>query len=1511
MTTPRNALRPLLHRLGATGPSRVRTSKGSSTSAIKATTGVHQGPPTAAITFTRNNNCVSRHENAGKQERKGNHLAKLRSLIPTILVSLLALCLAPSVASASFTRPFERQIFRSEEPIAIPCTEAEAKAASSPCFSPNGPGGVAVNSADDLLVGNLNDDLLDEFEPAAASNKPIPLTPEFKTNVSPGDLAVETATSGDIYVTEPSGTSSIEVYSSAGHLEQTWTGFDAPQIAIDNSPKVDSARDESSCETGLLSLDECYVYVATRSESGGIEKFNSKGEAQPFSCTAAECDYVGEGENEGKKTGVRNKITGTPGEPTTNREGYEGETVAVDPSGDIYAAGVNEPHVHEYAPSGKYLKTISLQSPEVPTGWDEGRVGSIHGIAVDPVSGHLLVSLGSGGVGQVGAIDEFDVETGKYVAQLTQTGEGAPLHGPGAIAVDSLGDLYVADQEAHAVDVWGPGAYYPTIALTAASERTGTSAVLNGSLNPEQASNEHKAPLTACYFQYTEEAVYVQALANKEEGGFPKANVKVTEAPCVPDAAELQKAVEKEEKTYPVHAGVGALTAGVAYRYRLVATTQEGSVTKGGTAHSEALAFTAPHAPRIESASAANLSSTFADLHAQIDPLGANTSYHFEYLTAAAFTADGESFSGADPATSVPVPDEPLGAGGPTGSALESVEQHVGGLAPDTSYHFRVVAVNECEAGRQCVTEGADDTFTTLPAALSGPPDNRAYELVTPADKQGGSDLFALPETDGESANRDVGAPAQSGEGFALETLSPFGSFPFAVSDQDLFARNVSRGGWEPTSLALPSLGVQTGLQPAIFDPVDLSRVAFTDGVGSETGEEGDRSVDLVGPVGAQEPCNGAVSLLQAVSTGCDIELHHDPPIRSSEPGANLAALASTTVAGASRDLSHVVLESEIANVCPGSEGVNHGHLLCEWSGGYEQGTLADGEPGPVPTLTLVNEKQGKPVSECGAVIGGYGDPDGAAAGSAYRAVSAEGSRVFFTAPDPRATEAGLNAGKEGKEGCWNPEQERLEGKPPKNAPQLYMRANGETTEISAPEEGVTVPTDGDYPATYVGASADGSRVFFATKTELTADDHGIHDLELYEYDTETATLTRISAGESGHEAAEVVTVYAVAAQGTAVYFTADGVLAGNEGPDGSHASPGGCHLAGSTGPCNLYRYQPVTATRAAKISFVARVNEHDVSHTGSGTGIVPRGEDLRAYATPDGRYLLFDTREDLTGYSTAGCVAYSQQCMELYRYDAQAAEAGEPAVVCVSCDPSGAAPVSNAKFARSAQETPSAGPVRAMSDNGQYVFFDSRDALVSGASNGQLDVYEWHEDPLTQRSAVSLLGSGTDAGPSFFLGYAPNEYTNSHGEQVKVEAGNVFIGTHAQLSPQDTNSVGDIYDARACEPQSPCIQPPIEETAQCLAGECQKPPPLPLFQTPATNTLTSSGNTATAPPPAVKKKTAAQLRAEKLAKALETCRKEKSKAKRKTCEAAAQKKYGATKAKKKAKKSNHGRAKS
>jgi hypothetical protein len=375
--------------------------------------------------------------------------------------------------------------------------------------------------------------------------------------------------------------------------------------------------------------------------------------------------------------------------------------------------------------------------------------------------------------------------------------------------------------------------------------------------------------------------------------------------------------------------------------------------------------------------------------------------------------------------------------------------------------------------------------------------------------------------------------------------------------------------------------------------------------------------------------------------------------------------------------------------------------------------------------------------------------------------------------------------------------------------------------------------------------------VFFVTRTWMTENHPEGHDVELYECEIREepngegepqfgCRLSRVSvpvheAGTPGAgqpdpaASANVFMAPVVSANGAAVYFAASGALA-----EGVSTYP---PITGEGGnPINVYRYD----TASGSTSYIARIAEADSEHPAECQSRVEGGAGpctvTNWYATPDGRFLLFGSSLPVGGDNTlaGGCAERSLpgtqgvgdgRCLELYRYDAQAAEDGLQAVVCVSCGSSAADAAGSAEFARSRPGAPALGAVRAMSDDGEFVFFDSQGALVPGATNHTLDVYQWHEDLATHARSVSLIGSGGDSAPTFFLGYSPNPFART--VQAR-EGGNVFIGTHARLAPQDTDVVGNIYDARICEPESPCIQPPAGETAQCEGGSCQTPPAAP-----------------------------------------------------------------------------------
>ena len=130
---------------------------------------------------------------------------------------------------------------------------------------------------------------------------------------------------------------------------------------------------------------------------------------------------------------------------------------------------------------------------------------------------------------------------------------------------------------------------------------------------------------------------------------------------------------------------------------------------------------------RAGSVSAAQVSATSAELRAVIDPTGADTRYRFEYGPASC------AVSACSEAPAAPGTDIGQGFGD------QPAAEQVGGLSPDTTYHVRVIAENEFASGAGAVVSEERSFVTTAPAAAAALPDDRAWELVSPPEKHGGS----------------------------------------------------------------------------------------------------------------------------------------------------------------------------------------------------------------------------------------------------------------------------------------------------------------------------------------------------------------------------------------------------------------------------------------------------------------------------------------------------------------------------------------------------------------------------------------------------------------------------------------------------------------------------------------------------------------------------------------------------------------------------------------------------
>ncbi|MGN6190089.1 MAG: hypothetical protein ACTHOE_14435 [Conexibacter sp.] len=145
----------------------------------------------------------------------------------------------------------------------------------------------------------------------------------------------------------------------------------------------------------------------------------------------------------------------------------------------------------------------------------------------------------------------------------------------------------------------------------------------------------------------------------------------------------------------PVRADLAGLTPGTTYHYRVIATNADGTTV--GADRTFRTTGTAPPPPPAPSATTggADVNGASATLSGSVNPNGVASSYYFQFGTTANY---GEQTP-------------PQSAG--SGSSAFSVSGSLSGLAANTTYHYRLVAVGPNGA----ISIGADKTFATAGAA--------------------------------------------------------------------------------------------------------------------------------------------------------------------------------------------------------------------------------------------------------------------------------------------------------------------------------------------------------------------------------------------------------------------------------------------------------------------------------------------------------------------------------------------------------------------------------------------------------------------------------------------------------------------------------------------------------------------------------------------------------------------------------------------------------------------------
>jgi hypothetical protein len=1357
---------------------------------------------------------------------------RLRSIVAASLCALAGLlALATASASAHLAHPYICQITASSTPSSSECNLVGNVVPGGALGRPND---VAVDGSGQVYVSDGEKKVIDVFDAAGNFTRQLTGTSPSAPFNEPWGLTLDG--SNDLWTADV-GPGLMDKFSSAGSFlaqgtgEGHWTtGFQTQSVAFSDASNhlyvADSNRDDlwvlnadgtyNSDITGPWGSGCCFIYAAADNSAGP-----GRGDI-----------YVSSGPR-----GV----------------------FRVDSAGAAAA----------FSGSASYISGAQL------TGTPEGSFGELGGVTVDSAGNLYVLDRERGG-----AVDEFN-SAGVFVARTSGLSTPSGFIGPNGLAVSPTGDLYVTSQGSPAtVDVFGPLAELPGVAIEPAASVEAGGARLNGLVNPENAG------AATCQFQWGTTTTYGHT------------------APCsagVPNGAS----------PVAVSAQLSGLQANTTYHYRLTATNANGLESSADET------FTTPGPPLVDGESAEvvpakKIGQTSATLQAQVTPDKRATTYSFEYGETPAYgssaptvpasigasgspvsvpatqvsglkigttyhyrvvasneygTVDGpdQTFTtlptllldgeGASTVTassatieaqlnplgsdvryhleyglsaaygsSAPVPDGDAGAG----ESDTRVYLHLQGLPASTTYHYRLVAVS-APAGKPVTVTGPDQTFTTqATGATLTQPDGRQWEMVSPPNKQG-SGIFALGYEQGD----DIQASA-AGNGITYGADSPFAVNPAGSRSLEVTQVISSRrapDSWETADITTAHNEPPGG--PAIGQSAEYKLFSS------------DLSLGLVQPVGPEKTlylreADGSYKAL-VTPAGVPSGTNFDGEVR---------------FISASPDLSHVIVQSHVA--LASGEPAEGG--LYEWAAGRLQLVSV------LPT--------GEPTTE--AYLGDRGFELG---GVTRHAISDDGSHIV-----------------------WED-----------NAGNYYLRdmTRKETVKVNAAQQGL--PETGG-TSHYRTANSEGTRVFLTSDRRLTVDstaESGSEDLYVFEVisgpsEPLAGKLTDLTVDSSVGQSAGVQGVIGASEDGSYVYFVAGGLL----GDAAAHRVAGGHYLY-------MEHYDTGAKVWTAP-KLVAALSAEDSPTWGSGeTENLTR---MTSRVSPNGRYLTFMSDRSLTGYENQDANSDVPD-EEVFLYDVSTGR-----VVCASCDPTGGRPVGLlvgglfderlVDYTRELWENRwLAGNVpgwttkdtasalyqsRYLSDSGR-LFFNSADALVPADVNGKADVYEYEPDgvgscqgPSHGQSAsvvfdesvggcIALISSGTSSEESAFM-------------DASETGGDVFFLTLSQLSPSDYDTSIDLYDAHECTTAAPCAPPAALTPPPCTTGDACKVAPTPqptLFGAPSSETFSGAGNIAPSVPGSAKPKSKSKSKTQVLAKALKACRKQ-SRSRRAGCERRAREKYGA-----------------
>jgi|GEM_PF-3979398 len=597
---------------------------------------------------------------------------------------------------------------------------------------------------------------------------------------------------------------------------------------------------------------------------------------------------------------------------------------------------------------------------------------------------------------------------------------------------------------------------------------------------------------------------------------------------------------------------------------------------------------------------------------------------------------------------------------------------------------------------------GAYATPAAPPKAtgVSGLPDGRVFEQVSPANKYGNEVIgnfglaLAFAETDGQaivySGTGALGEEASNGSshvqvsrrttnGWTTRSATPIG------------APGTGEGGLENTSL------VANQVTAFAVARADLAHFAFiTWGRGAFVGSPDRRGLDnnffMEGPNPLVEPEWVARSLVAGAVDG-EVETE----------GFN-----ELFPVGASPDLKTLYFFYE-GGLFPGASRLYE----------YRDGVLSDA--GVLPA----GESPGGEGSASWAIpaaqpfverkeFRGYTAPS-----SLDNQVSADGSHLLFTRRDAAGTlELYVRVtAPDGSHRTLLVSRSQLPEHMGEAAPEGPLAMPSTVAENAGQTEGPRQES----PPSYAFASPDGSHVFFQSADRLTSEAPEGSTVKTYAFDVEREALEYLP-GVSG-------SIITVSRDGSS--FTFENT---------------------STSPYELDRWS--AATGGGSVTPLVQLPAPSSSFCGPVVCVGP------AYTSGDGSVVVFSTESPIAGFNDGGShralnIEHKPEGEpipneQVFRYDAGSGE-----LDCLSCPPSSVTPSSNAVISYVNQKDNAKNVTgglltvqddRGASADGSRVFFDTSDPLVPQDVNGTRDVYEW------ENGTIFLISSGRSSEDSYFL---------------------------------------------------------------------------------------------------------------------------------------------------------------